>query len=152
MAYVATVTLHDGDGEALRTIRYGRMPKGDVRGLCQALARDAGALRAQRPDLKLVYLADGAVELWSLFDGYLARPLGSDVVKLVDFWHTAEYLNAAAVALETRGKAWPGQFRRWRDRLKSEDGAAAAIADELERRGLVDVEVDGQQPVRAALR
>jgi len=40
MAYVATVTLHDVEGDALHTIRYGRMPKGDVRGLCRALARD----------------------------------------------------------------------------------------------------------------
>lgn len=64
----------------------------------------------------------------------------------------AEYLNAAAIVLETRGRAWPGQFRRWREALKSEDGAAARIARELEHSGLVDVVVDGQQPVRAALR
>jgi len=152
MAYVATVTLHDGQGEALHTIRYGRMPKGDVRGLCQALARDVSALRAQRPDLKVVYLADGAVELWNLFDGYLARPLGANVTKLVDFWHVTEYLSAAAVVLETRRKAWPGQFRRWREALKTEDGAAGRIADELEHSRLVDVVVDGQQPVRTALR
>jgi hypothetical protein len=40
MAYAATVTLHDGEGESLHTIRYGRMPKGNVRGLCRALVRD----------------------------------------------------------------------------------------------------------------
>jgi len=62
MAYAATVTLHDAEGEAIHTIRYGRMPKGDVRGLCRGLARDVTAMRAQRPDLKVDYLADGASE------------------------------------------------------------------------------------------
>jgi hypothetical protein len=37
MAYAATVTLHDAEGESIHTIRYGRMPKGDVRGLCRGL-------------------------------------------------------------------------------------------------------------------
>jgi hypothetical protein len=60
MAYVATVTLHDAEGDALHTIRSGRMPKGDVRGLCRALARDVTAMRVQRPELKIAYLTDGA--------------------------------------------------------------------------------------------
>jgi hypothetical protein len=41
MAYAATVTLHDDRGQALRPLRYGRMPRGDIDGLCTAL----GALR-----------------------------------------------------------------------------------------------------------
>jgi hypothetical protein len=65
--YVATVTLHDAEGAALHTIRCGsRMPRGDVRGLCQSLARDVNAIQAQRPELKVVYLVDGAVELRNL--------------------------------------------------------------------------------------
>jgi hypothetical protein len=62
MAYAATVALHDAEGESIHTIRYGRMPKGDVRGLCRGLARDVTAMRAQRPDLKVAYLTDGAIE------------------------------------------------------------------------------------------
>jgi hypothetical protein len=58
MAYAATVTLHDAEGESIHTLRYGRMPKGDVRGLCRALARDVTAMRAQRPELKVAYLTD----------------------------------------------------------------------------------------------
>jgi hypothetical protein len=52
MAYAATVTLHDAEGDSIHTIRYGRMPKGDVRGLCRGLARDVAAMRSQRPELK----------------------------------------------------------------------------------------------------
>jgi hypothetical protein len=67
MAYAATVTLHDAEGESIHTIRYGRMPKGDVRGLCRGLARDVTAMRAQRPELKVAYLTDGASEFETLY-------------------------------------------------------------------------------------
>jgi hypothetical protein len=152
MAYAATVTLHDAEGAALHTIRYGRMPKGDVRGLCRGLVRDVTATRAQRPDLKVTYLTDGATEFETLYGQHLATPLGSEVVSLIDFWHAAEYLGAAARVFEIKRKAGPGQFRRWRHALKHDDGAAAQIVEQLERSGLEKVTLDGVRPVEAAIR
>jgi hypothetical protein len=152
MAYVATVTLHNADGDALHTIRYGRMPKGDVRGLCRGLARDVTAMRAQRPELKVAYLTDGATEFETLYDQHLKMPLGPAVVSLIDFWHAAEYLGAAARVFEIKRKAKPGQFRRWRHALKHDDGAAAQIVEQLEQSGLEKVMLDGVRPVEAAIR
>ena len=43
MAYAATVTLHDATGRPF-TLRYGRMPQGDIDGLCTALSDDVLAL------------------------------------------------------------------------------------------------------------
>jgi hypothetical protein len=152
MAYAATVTLHDGEGESLHTIRYGRMPKGDVRGLCRALVRDVTAMRAQRPELKVAYLTDGASEFETLYEQHFKTPLGSDVVSLVDFWHAAEYLGAAAKVLEIKRKARAGQFRRWRHALKHDDGGAGNVVEQLEQSGLEKVTLDGVRPVEAAIR
>jgi hypothetical protein len=152
MAYAATVTLYDAEGESIHTIRYGRMPKDDVRGLCRGLARDVTAMRALRPDLKVAYLTDGATEFETLYEQHLTAALGPDVVSLVDFWHAAEYLGAAARLFEIKRKAKPGQFRRWRHALKHDDGAAARMVEQLEQSGLEKVMLDGVRPVEAAIR
>jgi hypothetical protein len=44
MAYCGTVTLHDAEGRALHTRRYGTMPEGDERALREGLASDVLAL------------------------------------------------------------------------------------------------------------
>src|SRR5579883_1346317 len=71
MAYCGTVTVHDGQGRALHTIRYGRMPQGDVVGLCEGLASDVEEMRKKKPDLGVTKVADGAEEMWNLLDEHL---------------------------------------------------------------------------------
>ena len=44
MAYCGTLTLHDADGEALHTIRYGTMPAGDAKTLCMGMADDVATM------------------------------------------------------------------------------------------------------------
>jgi hypothetical protein len=152
VAYAATVTLHDAEGESIHTIRLWSDAQGDVRGLCRGLVRDVAAMRAQRPELRVAYLTDGASEFETLYDQHLKTPLGLDALSLVDFWHAAEYLGAAARVFEIKRKAKPGQFRRWRHALKHDDGAAARIVEQLEQSRLEPVMLDGVRPVEAAIR
>ena len=78
MAYCATLTVHDRKGEALHTIRYGRMPQGEVEGLWRILAQDVCTLLRKQPGLGVILLADGAPELWNLLTGSLnAETLGA---------------------------------------------------------------------------
>src|SRR5438067_19610 len=84
MAFCGTVTLHDGQGKALHTIRYGRMPQGDAIGLMEAMASDVDVMRQQRPDLLVTTLADGAADVWDLLDSYInSQELGIPVARLI---------------------------------------------------------------------
>ena len=154
MAYCATVTLHDGAGDALHTIRYGRMPQGDVKSMMQGLARDVKALRAKRPDLRVVFLADGAAELWNLYERYLSeRDIGVRATRLIDCWHVTEYLAAAARLMESRKKAWPGQLDRWKKMLHTRALARHTILAELQQSGLENaIDIEGHRAVGDAIR
>ena len=138
----------------MHTIRYGRMPQGDVKGLMRGLARDVRALLETRPTLRVVFIADGAVELWNLFDSYLGETaIGTRAIRLVDFWHLVEYLGKAASLLEARHRARYGQLSRWKTALLEEPGAAKQILAELEASGLATtVAADGSKPVAEAMR
>jgi hypothetical protein len=100
MAYCATVTVHDREGQAIHTLRYGRMPRGDIVQLCAGLATEVRTLLRKRPTLQVILLADGAPELWTYLDQALnKRTLGVSVHRLVDLWHLLEKLGKAAKVL-----------------------------------------------------
>jgi hypothetical protein len=151
MAYCATLTFHDRKGEAVHTIRYGQMPQGEVEELCGTLAADVRTALRQRPELRVILLADGAPELWTLLAGSLnAETLGVPVHQLVDFWHLLEKLGSAARLLygETQASA---VLQGWRLRLLNRSGSIAEILQELSRSGKAEVAVGKSRPVHEAI-
>jgi len=86
----ATVSYYDRQGERLLTRRMARMPEGNKVTLkSQLTAEVMGALK-QRPDLRVVKVADGAPDNWSYLGETL--PFGEEVL---DFYHAAAYLGDA---------------------------------------------------------
>ncbi len=95
---MGTLSFCDADGEMLSAIRIGRMPEHKKATLKRTLVAELSAILAQRPDLKLVKLADGANDNRTFLTNDL--PTGTE---LVDFWHACEHLNKALAAVHGDG-------------------------------------------------
>ena len=151
MAYCGALTLHDAAGKSLHNIRYGCMPEGDPTLLCTGMANDVYRLLQARPDLRVVRLADGAHEMWNLFEGESFAPevLGT-FVDLVDFWHLLEKLAPAAKVISGEEQA-RSTLRRWRAGLRRRAGAALEILGELRASGQERVWWNDAQPVHDAI-
>jgi hypothetical protein len=150
MAYCGTVTVHDEDGAALHTIRYGCMPEGDITGLRDRLVADVDTLVSKRPELRVELLCDGAPEMWALLEaGFPPEKFGDRLHQLVDLYHVVEKLASAAQVLD--GDAAGHTLRRWKLALLNQPYAAADIFGELTLSGKEHVKVGTAQPVHAAM-
>lgn len=152
MAYCGTVTLHDAEGNAIHTIRYGTMPEGDAAALCEALASDVLAIRRKRRGLLVSLLSDGAPEMCSRLDeAFDAETFdGAPMHKLIDFWHVIEKLSAAAHVIASKGDA-PSLVARWKLSLLNRSRAREQILDELIASGRDNVRVGDERPVHDAI-
>jgi len=150
MAYCGTVTMHDADGKALHTIRYGAMPATGADSLVTSLASDIVALREQRPGLDIMKLCDGAAEMWGLLDAEFDEETFGRTYSLIDFWHLIEKLSAAANALHGDDEA-RAVTKRWKLRLLNCNAAASEILDELTASGKEHVSVGKDSPVHDAM-
>ena len=151
MAYCATVSLADAQGAAVHTIRYGRMPKGNVRSLWRRLRDDVESLRRRRPDLKVVCVTDAAREFEGPLQHYLSsKRLGTEVTHLVDFWHASEYLAEAATQCQAQSSN-KDAFNVWRSELMT-PGGADRVLQSLKDTGLGRRTYLGKQSVKDAIR
>jgi len=152
MAYCGTVTLHDAEGNALCTIRYGTMPEGDADALCEGMASDVLALLGKRPGLPVSLLSDGAPEMYNRLDeAFDAETFdGVPMHKLIDFWHLLEKLSAAAHVIAGSKEA-SALVTRWKLSLLNRSTARVRVLDELVSSGKDHVRVGDARPVHDAI-
>ena len=120
----ATVSLVDGDGQRLHSVRMGRMPQSHKATLKTMVSAEVEAVLAKRPDLTVVKVADGAKDNWT----FLTRALPAGV-ELIDFYHAVEHLkDAFDTAHGTDSPTAAAQFKKYRYRLRHEpDGVNRVI-------------------------
>lgn len=140
-ATVATLTFLDGDGDPIRrgsgthTIRIAEMPEAGKLTIMDRVAREVRALVAQRPDLALEVVVDGAPDLRvHLLERF------PEAMHLTDFFHVVEHLAAALRLLFPTDDARRAEERaRWCHRLKHKQGTPWRLwrwlRDELARQG-----------------
>jgi hypothetical protein len=123
----ATLSLYDAQGERLETIRLARMPEPKKATLKVALSAELAAVLAQRPDLLVTKLADGAKDNWE----YLTD-LEPPSPQVVDFFHGAEHLRGAVAAAygETSAKT-NAQFEKLRLVLRDDDAGIEKVIRSL---------------------
>jgi hypothetical protein len=94
----ATVSYYDRLGERLLTRRMARMPETKKATLKSQLTAEVMGALSQRPDLRVVKVADGTADNWT----YLGEmvPFGDEVL---DFYHAVEHLSDALRAAYGEG-------------------------------------------------
>lgn len=89
-----TLSFCDAEGDMIAAVRMARMPEPHKATLKRTLLADVTAALTQRPDLRIVKLADGANDNWTFLSSILP-----DGVEILDFYHAAEHLNAAVASV-----------------------------------------------------
>ncbi len=138
-ATVATVTMLDAEGEPVRrgsgthTIRIAEMPEAGKATIMERIEREVRALVAQRPDLALEVVIDGAPDLRThLLERF------PEARHLTDFFHVAEHLAEALRLLFPSDDARRAEERaRWCHKLKHKQGTPFRLwrwlRDEMKR-------------------
>ena len=127
-ASCATLSFYDADGNRLDTIRYGRMPSSGKPELKAWLQAELMFVLAQRPDLQVVKVADGAKDNWTFLDGD-SMPDGESVL---DFFHASEHLARALAAAYGEGtEQFRSRFSALRRKLRDDERGADKIVRAL---------------------
>lgn len=125
-ASCGTLTLYDRDGAPLRTIRFARMPESGKETLKAQLRDELTAILDNRPDLRVVKIADGVNDNWAFLS---LLPGGRTDDQALDFWHAAQHLHDGLAAVY--GDASPRcevEFGKYRHILRHDsDGADKVI-------------------------
>ena len=128
-AACGTVSLYDAAGDRVGTRYLGRMPESGQTTLKSMLEAELDAVLIERPDLRLVAVADGAKDNWTWFGTLLD---GLDATQVVDFYHAVEHLHRAMDAAYGAGcPTGAAQFDKYRRLLRDDDSGVDKVIDHL---------------------
>jgi hypothetical protein len=143
---VGTLGFYDADGQRLHTIYLGATPEYGKATFLERMTREVERAQAELPAVRFVGIADGAKGNWEFLERHTE-------VQVVDFWHAAEYLGAAAAVL-FRGQ--DGARRLWLEEmchsLKHESEGAARVIRELQTKARVRPWAKTSEEVKDAVR
>jgi hypothetical protein len=134
MAYVATVTLVDEQGESLVTRRYAIEASDSEQEMLQRAMADVRHAMRRRNDLRVAVIQDGAPEMWNLVRSALHAIQEQGILvkcyEAIDSCHLIERLGEALELIGCETRQW--QLQVWRQSLTEDDTAIDHIARYLQ--------------------
>lgn len=128
-ASCGTLTFYDDAGDPLSTIRLGRMPEKDKQTLKLQLREELSSILDQRPDLRVVKIADGPKNNWTFLK---SLPNGRKGEEVLDFYHATEHLYDAFVTAYGEGSPkCMCEFIKYRHILRHEVNGAEKVIRHL---------------------
>jgi len=143
---VGTLGFYDADGARWHTISLGATPESGKATFLERLTREVERTKTELPDARYVGIADGAKGTWEFLERHTE-------VQVVDFWHAAESLGAAATVV-VRGRDLAR--KTWLDEmchvLKHEPAGAERVIRDLRSKVKTRPWAKTSEEVTAALR
>jgi len=127
-ASCGTVSYLDKDGELLQTHYYSRMPEERKVKLKSLLEEHVKHALKERPDIKIIAIADGAKDNWTFIDETFPS-----ATKILDFYHAAEHLKKAIDTIYSDPQKATEAFEKQRSILRHSPRGIDKIIDHLTR-------------------
>jgi hypothetical protein len=122
-AMCGTIALYDQVGQRLGTEYLGTMPEAGKATFAQRVTTRVARVKDLYPDALHVCLGDGAQWNWDFFATHYP-----EAIWVLDFYHAATHLYAAAETIFGKGQEAQTYYERWRTALLEEaDGVASLL-------------------------
>jgi hypothetical protein len=125
-AMCGTIALYNKAGERLHTEYLGTMPEAGKATFAQRFTTRVAWIKARYPKAVHVCLGDGAQWNWEFFATHYP-----DAVWVLDFYHAATHLHAAAEAIFGPGPEAEEYYEQWRITLRDAEGGVAQLLRSL---------------------
>lgn len=134
MAYVATVTVGDGEADPLQTRRYAAPAHEGPEQILSRVEADLRRVLRQRPELNVAIVQDGAAEMWNLMRPVMRRAGLKKWIERIDRYHLEQHLAQALEILEPEAGRRAARWARWRHSLSANDRAINQIEKWIDAR------------------